>query len=76
MKTINSMPCYISLTIDFAIAFTRVPVLLENKNLMFWGTSRGNGYDSHPFATGTCNYQLKHEICYGNPNGNTKLSNT
>ncbi len=31
------------LTIDFAIAFAGVPVLLENKNLVFLGTSTEKG---------------------------------
>lgn len=39
---------------DLAIAFAGVAVLLENKNLVFLGTSIGKGYDPLPFATGTC----------------------
>lgn len=69
---VNSRPYYVSLTIDFAMAFIRVTVLLENKKLVFLGTQRGKGYDPRPFATGTCDFQLEHEICYGNPNGNKK----
>ena len=41
------------LTIDLAIAFAGVEVLLENKNLVFLGTSSEKGYDPLPFATGT-----------------------
>ncbi len=62
----NSRLYYVSLTIDFAMAFIRLTILLENKILVFLGTSRGKGYDSDPFATGTCDWQFKHEICYGN----------
>jgi hypothetical protein len=41
------------LTIDLAIAFAGVEVRLENKNLVFLGTSSEKGYDPLPFATGT-----------------------
>lgn len=46
------------LTIDFAIAFAGVVVLLENKNLVFLGTSTEKGYDPLPFATGTWDSQI------------------
>ena len=65
MNMVNSRPYYVRLTIDFAMAFIRVTVLFENKKLVFLGTPRGKGYDSRPFATGTCDFQLEHEICYG-----------
>uniref|UniRef100_A0A0A9DEV7 Binding n=1 Tax=Arundo donax TaxID=35708 RepID=A0A0A9DEV7_ARUDO len=42
-------------TMDFAIALEGVLVLLENKNLVFLGTSTGNGYDPFPLDTGTSN---------------------
>jgi hypothetical protein len=54
MNMTNSRLYYVSLTIDFAMAFIRLTILLENKILVFLGTSRGKGYDSDPFATGTC----------------------
>lgn len=41
------------LTMDFAMALAGVTVLLENKNLVFLGTSTEKGYDPPPFATGT-----------------------
>lgn len=41
------------LTIDFAIALAGVPLLLENKNFIFLGTSRAKGYDPLPLDTGT-----------------------
>lgn len=61
LLSINSVKCnlYIDLTIDFEIAFAGVLVLLENKNLVFRGTSTEKGYDPLPFATGTCNCQIK-----------------
>jgi len=45
------------LTIDLEIAFAGVEVLLENKNLVFLGTSSEKGYELLPFATGTCDLQ-------------------
>lgn len=39
------------------MAFAGVIVLLENKNLVFLGTSTEKGYDPLPFATGTYNYK-------------------
>lgn len=36
------------------MAFAGVSVLLENKNLVYLGTSTEKGYDPLPFATGTC----------------------
>ena len=50
---------FIDLTIDFAMAFAGVAVLLENKNLVYPGTSTENGYEALPFATGTCDCQIK-----------------
>lgn len=41
------------ITIDFAMAFDGVCDLLENKNLVFLGTSIEKGYDPPPLATGT-----------------------
>lgn len=38
------------------MALDGVPILLENKNLVFRGTSTENGYDPLPFATGTYNF--------------------
>lgn len=35
------------------MAFPGVPILLENKNLVFLGTSNGKGYDPFAFDTGT-----------------------
>lgn len=55
---------HINLTIDFAMAFAGVTALLENKNLVFLGTSRGKGYEPVPFATGTCNCQLRILVPY------------
>jgi hypothetical protein len=40
---------------DFAIALASVLVLLENKNLVFPGTSTGKGYDPFPLDIGTSN---------------------
>lgn len=57
MNTTNIWSYYNILTIDLAMAFTRETVLFENKILMFLGTSRGKGYDSDRFATGTCDYR-------------------
>ena len=45
------------LTIDLAIAFAEVEVLLESKNLVFLGTSNEKGYEPHPFATVTYDLQ-------------------
>lgn len=45
------------LTIDLEIAFAGVEVLLENKNLVFLGTSSEKGYEPLPFATGTYDLQ-------------------
>lgn len=41
-------------TTDLAMAAEGVTTLLENKNLVFLGTSMENGYDPLPFAIGTC----------------------
>jgi hypothetical protein len=38
---------------DLAIALEGVLVLLENKNLVFLGTSTGKGYDPFPPDIGT-----------------------
>lgn len=48
----------INLTIDFAMALAGVCDLLENKNLVFLGTSIENGYDPPPLATGTCTSKI------------------
>lgn len=58
----NNIHQYIKLTIDFAIAFVGVVDLLENKNLVYLGTSIGKGFDAFPFATGTCIFKLQHGI--------------
>lgn len=58
MKRVKCIPQYNGLTIDFAMAFAGVAVLLENKNLVFLGTSTEKGYDPVPFATGTCGLQI------------------
>ncbi|WVY89512.1 hypothetical protein V8G54_035026 [Vigna mungo] len=42
--------------LDILIAFVGVEVLLENKNLVFLGTSREKGYEPLPFATGNTIY--------------------
>lgn len=47
------MKIFNQLTIDCAIDFDGVIVLLENRNLVFLGTSTEKGYDPLPFATGT-----------------------
>jgi hypothetical protein len=58
MKREKCIPQYNGLTIDFAMALAGVAVLLENKNLVFLGTSTEKGYDPVPFATGTCGLQI------------------
>jgi hypothetical protein len=49
------LPGFRKYTIDCAIDLDGVVVLLENKNLVFLGTSTEKGYDPLPFATGTSN---------------------
>uniref|UniRef100_A0A2P2M9H8 Proteasome activator subunit 4 n=1 Tax=Rhizophora mucronata TaxID=61149 RepID=A0A2P2M9H8_RHIMU len=44
------------------MAFAGAIVLLENKNLVFLGTSTEKGYEPPPFATGTCNAIIKCEL--------------
>jgi hypothetical protein len=58
MKREKCIPQYNSLTIDFAMAFAGETALLENKNLVFLGTSTEKGTDPVPFATGTCGLQI------------------
>lgn len=60
MEQFISLAEVFNLTIDLAMAFDGVIVLLENKNLVFLGTSTGKGYDPWPFATGT--YQCRNKL--------------
>lgn len=46
------------LTMDFPIALASTPLLLENKNFIFLGTSRGKGYEPLPLDTGTLSTEI------------------
>lgn len=43
---------------DFPIALAGTPLLLENRNFIFLGTSRGKGCEPLPLDTGTLSTEI------------------